>query len=765
MVARIGRWCHENRGRALVFWLLSVVALVVAVATIGNGFDAEQTIPGSETEAGFEVVNEYFGGVGNGLTGQIVFTAEKGVNDPIVVAAMEEMFLAVDEIEFVIVGSPYSGFAGGISADGQIAFADVNLARDVSQEESGDVGKEIAALTPSVDGLTVEIGGQSLAEFKPPETELIGLAFAIVILILATGSVIAMGLSIGAAIIGVGAGLTLTLLISNVTHGPQFATTLAVMVGLGVGIDYALFIINRYRDLLHEGKEPVDAITRAMATSGRAVLFAGITVVLSLLGLIAIGLPFVTGIGVSMSTTVLITLFSSLTLLPALLGFGAGRLETTRVGGILGAGLIAVGMLGVGLGITVLAVAIPLAVAVLIAGLFVAPLQRALKPRPIVPLRETLAYRWSRVVQSRPWTGALVGTILLLILTAPVLGLRLGFSDESNYGEGTTTRRAYDLVTEGFGPGFNGQFLVAARMNDTADPTAAMAVLADALSDDPGVVALIGPFPNDPASPEAFILRLTPSTAPQDEATEDLVQRLRNDVIPPAMDGTPAEVFLTGSTAANLDFSDYLADRTLLFFGAVLTVSFLLLMAVFRSLLVPLKAVIMNLLSISAAYGVVVAIFQWGWLSDITQINPAPIEPFIPMMMFAIVFGLSMDYEVFLISRIREEYDRTSNAVESVADGLASTARVITAAAAIMAVVFGSFLLEDDRIIQVFGTGLATAIVLDATLVRLLLVPSTMELLGSRNWWIPGWLDRLLPRIELEGPAARGNDPEVADVH
>ncbi len=748
-----------------MFWLLSVVALVVAVATIGNGFDAEQTIPGSETEAGFEVVNEYFGGVGNGLTGQIVFTAEQGVNDPIVVAAMEEMFLAVDEIEFVTVGSPYSGFAGGISADGQIAFADVNLARDVSQEESGDVGKEIAALTPSVDGLTVEIGGQSLAEFKPPETELIGLAFAIVILILATGSVIAMGLSIGAAIIGVGAGLTLTLLISNVTHGPQFATTLAVMVGLGVGIDYALFIINRYRDLLHEGKEPVDAITRAMATSGRAVLFAGITVVLSLLGLIAIGLPFVTGIGVSMSTTVLITLFSSLTLLPALLGFGAGRLETTRVGGILGAGLIAVGMLGVGLGITVLAVAIPLAVAVLIAGLFVAPLQRALKPRPIVPLRETLAYRWSRVVQSRPWTGALVGTILLLILTAPVLGLRLGFSDESNYGEETTTRRAYDLVTEGFGPGFNGQFLVAARMNDTADPTAAMAVLADALSDDPGVVALIGPFPNDPASPEAFILRLTPSTAPQDEATEDLVQRLRNDVIPPAMDGTPAEVFLTGSTAANLDFSDYLADRTLLFFGAVLTVSFLLLMAVFRSLLVPLKAVIMNLLSISAAYGVVVAIFQWGWLSDITQINPAPIEPFIPMMMFAIVFGLSMDYEVFLISRIREEYDRTSNAVESVADGLASTARVITAAAAIMAVVFGSFLLEDDRIIQVFGTGLATAIVLDATLVRLLLVPSTMELLGSRNWWIPGWLDRLLPRIELEGPAARGNDPEVADVH
>jgi RND superfamily putative drug exporter len=753
MVARIGRWCHENRWRAVGIWLASVLVLVAGALTVGNGFDAEQSIPGSETEDGFEVLDEYFDGVGNGLSGQIVFTAEQGVDDPTVAEAMSAMFAAAAELEFVTVASPFDGRGGGLAPGGTIGYADVNLDREVSQEESGAIGEEIAELVPALEGLTVEIGGQGLAAFEPPETELIGVAFAIVILILATGSVLAMGISIGAAVIGVGAGVALTVLVSNLTHGPQFATTLAVMVGLGVGIDYALFILNRYRDLLHQGNAPVDAITIAMATSGRAVLFAGITVVLSLLGLIAIGLPFVTGIGVSASTTVLVTLISSLTLLPAFLGFGAGRLELTRVRGILAAGLVAVGLLGVGLGIAPLAIAFLVAGVVLIAGFFVPALQRPLRDRKIKPLRETVAYRWSRLVQSRPWAGALFGTALLLILTAPVLGLRLGFSDEGNFAEDTTTRKAYDLLAEGFGPGFNGPFLVTATAEAGDAPQ--VQLVADALAADPGVAAVFGPVPDDPTAPEAFVLRVIPTTAPQDLATEELVGHLRDTVIPAAVGDSSLEVFLTGGTAASIDFSDYLGQRTFLFFGAVLTVSFLLLMAVFRSILVPLKAVIMNLLSISAAYGVVVAVFQWGWLSDLTSVNPAPIEPFIPMMMFAIVFGLSMDYEVFLISRIREEYDRTGDAVESVADGLASTARVITAAAAIMAVVFGSFLLEDDRVIQVFGTGLASAIVLDATLVRMLLVPATMELLGSRNWWIPDWLDRILPRIDLEGPAAR----------
>ena len=757
MVARIGLWCHENRWAALGIWAAALATLILGVVVIGSGFDAQQSIPGSETEEGFDVLDEYFGGVGNGQSGQIVFTADQGVDDRAVVAAMTEMFDAVDEIEFVSVDSPYTGQRGAISEDGTIAFAEVVLASDVSGEESGAVGEEIIDLIPVVDGLTVEIGGDSLADFQPPETELVGVAFAVIILIIATGSVVAMGLSIGAALIGVGGGLALTTLMSNLTHGPSFATTFAVMIGLGVGIDYSLFIIVRYRDLLHEGRTPAEAISIAMATSGRAVLFAGLTVVLSLLGLIAIGLPFVTGIGVSSASTVLVTLVSSLTLLPAMLGFSAERIELTRVRGILASALIAVGLLGVGLGIGPLVVALPLAVFVLVLGLVFAPLKRPLRERVRKPLKETLAYRWSRLVQSRPWTVALVGTTLLLVLSAPILGLRLGFSDEGNFAEDTTTRKAYDLVAEGFGPGFNGPFLVTAVSNSPTDGAVVPALIA-ALDADPGVASVVGPRPSNPDDPfasEAFVIQVIPTTSPQDLETERLVGDLRETVIPTAIDGSTLEVALTGGTAAGIDFSDYLARRTLLFFAAVLTVSFLLLMAVFRSLVVPLKAVIMNLLSISAAYGVVVAIFQWGWLSDLTTVQPAPIEPFIPMMMFAIVFGLSMDYEVFLLSRIREEYDRTGDPVESVADGLASTARVITAAAAIMAVVFGSFLLEDDRVIQLMGTGLATAIVLDATLVRMLLVPATMELLGSRNWWIPDWLDRLFPRIELEGEAAK----------
>jgi RND superfamily putative drug exporter len=357
------------------------------------------------------------------------------------------------------------------------------------------------------------------------------------------------------------------------------------------------------------------------------------------------------------------------------------------------------------------------------------------------------------VIQDRPWTGVLVGGGLLVLLTVPTFGLRLGFSDEGNYAEHTTTRQAYDLVAEGFGPGFNGPLVVAVRATDSgSDAGAAVAAIAATVADDAGVATVSAPIANDPAAPDAYLLQVIPTTAPQDEATDDTVLRLRERIAAVTADGgVVADV--TGTAAANIDISRYLASRLLVFFAAVLAVSFVLLMVVFRSLLVPLKAVIMNMLSISAAYGVVVALFQWGWLGDLTGIEPAPIEPFIPMMLFAIVFGLSMDYEVFLLTRMKEEYDRTGDPKNSVADGLAATARVITAAAAIMVVVFGSFLLEEDRVAKLFGFGLALAIFLDATLVRMLLVPATMELLGSRNWWLPRWLDRWLPTLDIEGPA------------
>lgn len=755
MVARLGRWCFQRRKAVLGLWVLGLAVLLGAALSIGSGFTAEQQLPGSETEAGFDALDEHFGafgGAGSGLTGSIVYSAEQGVHDPDVVAVMGQMFSEANEIDGAIILSPYDSSpsgGGGISADGQIAYASVQLGKNVDQESSGAIGAQIKDLIPTLDGLQVEIGGSALAGFEPPQSELIGVAFAIFILILATGSVLGMGLPIGVALFGVVGGIAATVLASNISGGPEFATTLATMIGLGVGIDYTLFLVTRYRELLREGADPADAAVGAMRTAGRAVLFAGITVVVSLLGLMVIGLPFITGIGVATSITVLVTLISSLTLMPALVGFAGERLEITRWRGIIAAGLVAVALFGFGFGLDPLVFCFPLAIVVLIAGFFVPALRRQLPPRKVKPLRETVAYRWSRFVQARPRSIAVVGAAILLLITTPLLDLRLGFSDESNFAEETTTRRAYDLLADGFGPGFNGPFLITAVINSGTDAQA-IGALVSAVEGDPGIAAVPQAFPNNPDSPSAFMIRAIPHTAPQDHATELLVGRLRDVVIPGAIAGTTLEVALTGGTAAGIDFSDYLSSRMPVFFTAVLLFSFVLLMAVFRSLLVPLKAVIMNLLSISAAYGIVVAVFQWGWLSDITGVDPGPIEPFIPMMMFAIVFGLSMDYEVFLLSRIREEYQRTGDPVTSVSDGLAATARVITAAAAIMAFVFGSFILEDARVPAVFGLGLASAIVLDATLVRMLLVPATMELLGSRNWWIPNWLDRIVPRLDIE---------------
>jgi RND superfamily putative drug exporter len=399
-----------------------------------------------------------------------------------------------------------------------------------------------------------------------------------------------------------------------------------------------------------------------------------------------------------------------------------------------------------------LLIGLPLAAIVLIAGFFVGPLKREVPRRAAKPLRETTAYRWSRVIQHHPWIAALVGAVALIVLAIPVFSLRLGFSDESNYADDTTTKQAYDLLVDGFGPGFNGPLILATELPAGTDLDG-LSAITDAVAADPGVAFVSEPRPNDPDDPTAAVWELVPTSAPQDEATTELVDRLRDDVLPAVEADAGVDLAVTGTVAVNLDFSDYLASRLPYFFGAVLALSFLLLMVVFRSLLVPLKAVVMNLLSIGAAYGIVVALFQWGWLSDVTGVQPAPIEPWMPMMLFAIVFGLSMDYEVFLLSRVREEWHRTGDSHTSVADGLAATAKVITAAAAIMVFVFGSFILENDRVVKLMGTGLASAILLDATIVRMLLVPATMELLGDRNWWLPRWLDRILPDIDVEGHA------------
>ncbi|CAN5525226.1 hypothetical protein BH23ACT3_BH23ACT3_13740 [soil metagenome] len=567
-----------------------------------------------------------------------------------------------------------------------------------------------------------------------------------------------MGLPIGIALFGVGVGTSLVALFSNFVGVPDFATTLGAMLGIAVGIDYALFIVTRFRDEMRRGRSPEEATVVALDTAGRAVVFAGMTVVVSLLGMLLIGLEFMSGLGIGAATTVAVTMFAAITLLPAFLGFAQERIEVTRWRGIIAAGLMSVSLLGLGLGVQPLLFGAPMAVIVLLAGFALRPLQRELPPRIPKPVRETMPYKWSRLVQAHPWSSLITGTLVLVLLAAPVLSLRLGFSDEGNFSEETTTRRAYDLLAEGFGPGFNGPLLIAGNLTGPGD-FAVLTEVTEAIAATEGVQAVSPPIPDDPTSPTAVLIQVIPTTSPQDQATIDLVERLRADVIPGLVAGTDLELFVSGSVAASIDFTGYLSDRLVIFIGVVLVLSFVLLMMVFRSLLVPLKAVLMNIISIAAAYGVVVAVFQWGWLGSLIGIEPAPIEPFVPIMMFAIVFGLSMDYEVFLLSRIREEWDRTRDARNSVADGLAATARVITAAAAIMIVVFGSFLLEDDRILKLFGVGLAVAVFLDATLVRMLLVPATMELLGERNWWLPGWLDRLLPRLNVEGPS---DDPHAS---
>jgi putative drug exporter of the RND superfamily len=756
--SRLGTWCHDRRKLVLGLWVGVLVVGFAVSGAVGNAFRDEFNLPDVESKTGFDILDDNFGGEGTGVVGTIVFQAQQGVEDPEVEAAMQALFDETAQLDDVTsVESPYSGqgaqqIASQGPEQGRIAYANVEMPDDIEFARAGEIRDAILDNAPEIDGLRIELGGFIFGEFQEPQSEALGLAFAIVILIVAFGSVLAMGLPVGVALFGIGLGTAIITLLSQVLTIPDFATFLGVMIGLGVGIDYALLIVTRYREQLHAGHTVRESLAIALDTAGRSVLFAGLTVVISLLGMLLMGVTFIQGLAVGAASVVAVTVAASLTLLPALIGFAGHRIERTRWRGLIAAGLVALFLAGVGLDFVPLTIGLPLAVIVLIAGFFVGPLKKEVAHRPPKPRRQTVAYRWSRIIQHRPWTSALVGVVVLAVLAIPVFSLRLGFSDESNFADDTTTKQAYDLLVEGFGPGFNGPLILAAELPAGTDP-ADLSPIRDAAASDPGVEFVSEPRPNDPDNPTAAMWELVPTSGPQDEATTDLVKRLRDDVLPPAEEAAGVDVAVTGNVAVNVDFSHYLSSRLPYFFTAVLALSFLLLMVVFRSLLVPLKAVIMNLLSIGAAYGLVVALFQWGWLSDITNVQPAPIEPWAPMMLFAIVFGLSMDYEVFLLSRVREEWHRTGDSRTSVADGLAATAKVITAAAAIMVFVFGTFILENERTVKLMGIGLASAILLDATIVRMLLVPATMELLGDRNWWLPRWLDRILPKIDVEGHA------------
>ncbi len=761
MLSRLARWCVRHKFVVVLgIWVPLFIALGVASSVVGSNFHTQMQLPNGEARDVFTLL-ESVSKEEAGFDSQIVVKAPQGVANADVQASLAELFAKVDQIDGIKVVSPYDQPKQQINADGTIAYAQLKI--------TGRTQTQFASLATEIEGLgdkamarmgadnqiQLEYGGQAFRKMKFPASEALGIIAAVVILVLAFGSVLAMGLPIGTALIGLGLGSSIVGLLSNVGEMPDFTTQMVAMIGLGVGIDYALFIVTRYREALHDGLSVEDSIVEAVDTSGRAVLFAGITVIISLLGLYIMGLSFVRGLATGAAVGVLMMMIASVTLLPALLAMAGHRINVTSRAAMLALGLLVAGGLGaiVTSNAGILLGGVALAVVVLLVSLVVKSLRQPIPHRAEKPIEQGFWYRWSRFIQHRPWPVFLFGAGVLVVLTLPLFSIRLGFGDNGNAKPDQTIRRAYDLLAEGFGPGFNGPLVVTIEGANAAKPEVVQQFAAT-LRGTPGVQAAFA----RPIRADLALVTVIPKSAPQDVATTDLVHRLRQHIIPDS--GLTSRV--GGFTAASQDFSEYLGARLPVLIGAVLILSFLLLMAVFRSLLVPLKAVIMNLLSIGAAYGVVVALFQWGWGKNIIGVGkPGPVEAWAPMMLFAIVFGLSMDYEVFLLSRMKEEFDRTGDNATAVADGLAVTARVITAAALIMVCVFSAFILGDDRQLKLFGLGLASAVFIDATVVRMLLVPATMELLGARNWWLPNWLDRLLPKINVEGHRHEEVMPEL----
>ena len=764
MLVRVAGWCFRHHWLTIFIWIVALGSGFGVSNGIlgGDAFETRFSIPETESLRALDLLEEAFPEIDSITDAQIVFESQRGLDDLEVAVAITEFLDGVAaRIPGLEITSPYDD-PTLVSQSRSIAYAVLSLPEVDSQEAQVQLGTSIMEVGDRLidqgalpDDLVVEYGGDPFVSFEIPESEVIGLLAAIIILVLAFGSVLAMGLPIGTALIGLGTGVALIISVSHALEVPDFALQIGAMIGLGVGIDYALFIVTRFREGLRAGLTSQQATLEAADSAGRAVLFAGITVMISLLGMFMMGMGFVNGLAVAGAISVGVMVVASLTLLPALLSWVGHRIDvTTRAALISLIAFASTSLVGVIVFHSLSFVLIGLAAAVAVmASSFIVPSWRMpIRHRPVKPRNEQLWYRWSRFIQNRPWTSFISGLVVLVVLTLPLFGMRLALSDNGNRAEWQTARRAYDLLAKGFGPGFNGPLTLVAEPapGETFDG-GTLSELTAALRADPDIVFVSDPIP---ATEEITVWRVVQRESPQASGTTDLVHRLRSDVIPEALGDSDMKVNVGGFTAIGVDLSQYFGERVLLFIGAVLFLSFLLLMAVFRSLLVPLKAVVMNLLSIGAAYGIVVAIFQWGWGADLIGVGaPGPIDPFVPMMLFAIVFGLSMDYEVFLLSRMKEEYDRTGDNATAVADGLASTARVITAAALIMVAVFGSFVAGDDRTVKLFGLGLAVAVLIDATLVRMVLVPATMELLGARNWWIPRWLDKVLPRIHVEAHA------------
>jgi len=725
---RLGRFAARRPWVIFGSWLVMSVLVIGASSAFGQKLEESFGAPGLDSQAATDLLSAARSEQA-GLTAQVVVTPLDDratfFDSAGAQAALTRIHAAVSKLPHVLgtsvpagaltAGPEAAASSGALSPDGRIAL--IRVQYPVLEElDPGDLAnlKEFAVQASRDSPVRIELGGDLFFAFEEAGTgigEMIGLVAAAVILLLAFGSLIAMGLPIGMALFGLALGISSMSLIAYLIDIPSWAPVVASMVGLGVGIDYALILVTRHREYLALGMTVEESVGRAVATAGQAVVAAGGTVVVAILGLAVAGVPFMAAGGVAISVVVLIMVVASVTLLPAFLGLAGhwiNRLGVRRnhpeAGAATGSGW----------------------------------------------------QRWGEHISRNAWRYAIGAVVLLLALAAPVLALRVGTPDEGALPENRTERRAYDLVAEGFGPGTNGPLVIAV---DISKDASVVQPLLGAIRADEGIAGVAPPEVNADAGVATLVA--FPTTGPQDDATLQTVKRLRADVFPSVLGRSPARAHVGGQMASSADVGDKVNDRLPLFIGAVILVSFLLLTLVFRSILVPLKAALLNLLSIGAAFGVIVMVFQWGWGAGLIGLHSTvPILPFIPMFMFAILFGLSMDYEVFLLSRVREEYLSSGDNDTSVIRGIAATGRVITSAALIMVSVFLGFVLGDDPTAKMLGLGLAAAIFVDATIVRMVLVPATMKLLGNANWWIPRWLDRLLPTIDIPGEA-RGPQPAL----
>jgi len=710
-MSAVARWCFRHRFVVIAAWVIVLIGLSVLSQAVKSNYDNSFSLPNTDSTTAQQLLAKAVPAQA-GDSDTIVWQVSNGtVRDPAVEARMTGVLQRVATMpEVAAVASPY-GARGAlqISKDGRIAYATVNFTKQADELDKADITRVInAAEAARQPGLNVQLGGNAIGNTEQTSlssSSVIGVAAAAVVLFIAFGSALAMLLPIVTAIAGVVGGLMAIAPLTHAISVVNFAPILGALIGLGVGTDYALFIVTRHRRGLQSGLTPEEAAVTAINTSGRAVLFAGGTVCIAILGILVLNLSFLNGLAVASALTVVFTVLAAVTLLPALLGVFGMRVLSRRQ-------------------------------------------RRKLASQPLAQGSGGVWARWAGTIERRPAVLGAVATVVMLVLAIPVLSLRLGSSDAGNDPASSTTRQAYDLLAEGFGPGFNGPLLLVAQTGSPAD-TAALRTLEGQL---PHVADVTSVQPLAAAG-GTEVIQLTPGTSPEDKATSDLITSLRDHVIPAAEQGTTLRVYIGGITATFADFATVVTGKLLWFIAAIIGLSFLLLVVAFRSLLIPAIGAVMNLLAAAASFGVLTAFFQWGWGSDPLGLGKAgPVEAFLPVMTLAILFGLSMDYQVFLVSRMNEEWVHTRDARRAITVGQTETARVITAAATIMICVFLAFSFGGQRVIAEFGIGLAAAVALDAFVLRTVLVPAAMHLFGNANWWLPRWLDRILPHLAIEPP-------------